>query len=769
MLISKIYEPLILNNMKKISVPAIYLLLIVLISCSQVGQKDQIDLNQSWKFKTGDSISWAAVDFNDHSWDSIKPFDWWENQGYTNYDGFAWYRIRVFIPASIKQNAPVNDSIEFLLGKIDDCDQVFLNGEIIGENGKTLLKKEFPSDAFTRAEGVWSLGRRYVLPADDPRIRWDQENVIAVRVYDQHGLGGMFSKPFMVSMVGLKDYVRFDVTSSGFIYSGDSVISKTITIQNTSGKNDFQGVLTIDVFSRGNENLVSKTEADMDLLKNTKSEFTFRVVSDLSKPVYASITFREKAHGQTVTEFLEIPYILTPKPPREPRINGAKVFGVRPRSPFLFKVAATGEAPLKYSAKDLPEGLKIDDGNGIIKGMLSKKGEYIVKLVVENTAGIAERDLKIIVGNKISLTPPLGWNSWNCWGLSVSDEKVRQSALEMKTSGLIDHGWSYINIDDGWEDKHDKDGKILTNAKFPNMYSLCNYVHSLGLKAGIYSSPGTKTCGGYEGSYTFEEKDAQAYADWGIDYLKYDWCSYGRIAPNPNTEQLKHPYQIMKRAIRSVNRDIHYSLCQYGMGNVWEWGAEVDGNSWRTTGDIEDTWESMSGIGFSQGKCSPYSAPGRWNDPDMLVVGWVGWGPALHYTRLTPDEQYTHITLWSLLCSPLLIGCDLSRMDPFTFNLLSNDEVLAVNQDPLGKQATQVKANNEYQIWVKEMEDGSSALGLFNLTDKPVVIPVNMRDIHLSGRFRLRDLWRQNDLGFVETHFEMSVMPHGARMIILKK
>jgi hypothetical protein len=392
-----------------------------------------------------------------------------------------------------------------------------------------------------------------------------------------------------------------------------------------------------------------------------------------------------------------------------------------------------------------------------------------VNLKVENSAGYAERDLKIIVGDKISLTPPLGWNSWNCWGLSVSDDKVRQSAREMKSSGLIDHGWSYINIDDGWEDKHDKDGKILTNGKFPNMYALCNYVHSLGLKTGIYSSPGTKTCGGYEGSYTFEEKDAQAYADWGIDYLKYDWCSYGRIAPNPTPEQLKHPYLVMKRAIRKVNRDIHYSLCQYGMGNVWEWGDEVDGNSWRTTGDIEDTWESMTGIGFSQGKCSPFAAPGRWNDPDMLVVGWVGWGPSLHYTRLTPSEQYTHITLWCLLASPLLIGCDLSQLDPFTLNLLTNDEVLAVNQDPLGKQAVQVKANPSYEIWMKQMEDGSAALGLFNLTEKPMVIPVNTRDLNLSGILKMRDLWKQNDLGLVENHFEMLVMPHGARMIILRK
>jgi hypothetical protein len=400
---------------------------------------------------------------------------------------------------------------------------------------------------------------------------------------------------------------------------------------------------------------------------------------------------------------------------------------------------------------------------------MKKKGEYLVKLTVENPLGYAERDLKIIVGDVISLTPPLGWNSWNCWGLSVSDKKVRQSADAVVTSGLINHGWSYINIDDGWEDTHDKNGNILTNSKFPNMPALCNYVHSLGLKIGIYSSPGPKTCGGYEGSYTFEAKDAMNYANWGIDYLKYDWCSYGNIAPDPTLDQMKKPYKEMKHALRKANRDIHYSLCQYGMGDVWTWGAEVDGNSWRTTGDIEDTWESLSSIGFSQGKCSPWSAPGRWNDPDMLIVGWVGWGPALHYTRLTPSEQYTHITLWSLLAAPLLIGCDLDQLDAFTLNLLTNDEVLAINQDPLGRQAAQIRVTDEYEIWARDLEDGSKAIGLFNKTEKPLNIPVDLKYLQLEGKCTMRDVWSQRDLGKVNGHFEMKTRPHGARLVILSK
>jgi len=200
---------------------------------------------------------------------------------------------------------------------------------------------------------------------------------------------------------------------------------------------------------------------------------------------------------------------------------------------------------------------------------------------------------------------------------------------------------------------------------------------------------------------------------------------------------------------------------------VWTWGADVDGNSWRTTGDIEDTWESLSTIGFSQNKCSPFSAPGRWNDPDMLVVGQVGWGPSLHNTRLTPEEQYTHITLWSILASPLLIGCDLKQLDPFTLNLLTNDEVLAINQDPLGKQAVQVKKTNDYEIWVKDLEDGTKAVGLFNKTLKPLYVPVDLKDLSINGKFRMRDLWAQTDLGTVNGHFEMKVFPHGARLINL--
>ncbi|MDP4280848.1 MAG: beta galactosidase jelly roll domain-containing protein [Bacteroidota bacterium] len=755
--------------MKKLVILFVILAFLAGISCSREKAFSKIDLSGSWKFRTGDNLAWSKPDYSDSSWKEIKPGTIWEYQGYKKYDGFAWYRIRVNIPSAIQKNSAEKDSIQFLLGKIDDCDQVFLNGEMIGENGKTMYDNVPVTDEFTKVPDKWNVSRRYVLPVNDPRIKWNGENVIAVRVFDQAGAGGMFAKPFEISMVGLKDHVLFDFTSFAFKYLDDNHLQKDFTIINKSGKGDYNGNLSFTVFSYLNGNKLFEKEFPVTLKNGNKSTFSFSFKIDPQTQAYALVAFKENKSGQSVTEKLEVPYILTPKVSLEPRINSARIFGVRPWSPFQFKVAATGQAPLTYMADNLPDGLKIDGTNGIITGVLKQKGDYEVILKVRNSLGMATQNFKIKVGSTISLTPPMGWNSWNCWGLSVSDAKVRSSADYMKSSGLIDHGWTYINIDDGWEYQHDQDGNILTNSKFPDMKALCDYIHSIGLKIGIYSSPGTKTCGGYEGSYTFEDKDAAAYARWGIDYLKYDWCSYGSIAPNPNTEQMKHPYLVMEKALRAVNRDIHYSLCQYGMGDVWTWGASVDGNSWRTTGDIEDTWESMSTIGFSQGKCSPYSTPGRWNDPDMLVVGWVGWGPSLHNTGLTPNEQYTHITLWSLLSAPLLIGCDLSQLDPFTLNLLTNDEVNAIDQDPLGRQAKQSIANAEYQIWIKDLEDGSKAIGLFNLTENPLNIPVDLKPLNLPGRYSMRDLWRQKNLGQAETHFEMNVMPHGTVLLKLQK
>jgi len=742
--------------------------LLGLMACNRAPSDSKIDLSGPWKFHSGDDPAWIVPAFDDSRWELINPTDIWEHQGYKNLDGFAWYRVKATIPHRMIDEAFIKDSLEIRLGKIDDYDQVFLNGELIGENGIIMPLHSEPRPDFFKGSSCWDLNRKYVLAVNDPRIHWDQENVIAVRAYDQGGAGGMFSTPFEIGMADMPDHIQFDFNQSSFKFEGDTAISKQFTISNISAKENFQGKLIIRAERCDNGNELFRQETLLDLTPNISTSFTVTIKKDLSMPAIMYFAFKENTSGKEVRQSLEMPYILTPKPGKAPRINGASVFGVRPWSPVLYKVAATGVPPLTYSADSLPGGLHIHADNGMITGVISKKGDYKVKLRVTNSFGTAESDLIIKCGDLISLTPPMGWNSWNVWGLSVSDKKVRQAGEAFVSSGLIDHGWTYINIDDGWEDTHDKNGNIVTNYKFPNMKEMCNYIHSLGLKVGIYSSPGPKTCGGYEGSYTFEEKDAQHYAEWGIDYLKYDWCSYGGIAPNPTESQLKFPYKEMKKYIRKANRDIHYSLCQYGMGDVWKWGNEVDGNSWRTTGDIDDSWESLSGIGFNQGKCSPYSAPARWNDPDMLVVGWVGWGPKLHYTKLTPNEQYTHMSLWSLLAAPLLIGCDLTQMDAFTMNLLTNDEVLAIDQDPLGKQASQAFKNNECQIWVRELANGSKAIGLFNLTEKALTVDVRLDEMGIKGRWMMRDVWPQQDLGLVQTHFSMNVLPHGSRLMVLR-
>jgi alpha-galactosidase len=478
------------------------------------------------------------------------------------------------------------------------------------------------------------------------------------------------------------------------------------------------------------------------------------------------------------------PIILTPKTPATPRINGARVFGVRPGHPFMFTVPATGDRPMQFSAEGLPSGLKLDPATGFITGVTNTRGEYDVTLHARNARGEASGPLKIVVGDMISLTPAMGWNSWNCFANAVDAGKVKAAADAMVSSGLINHGWTYINIDDYWEINENRgrtdptlageprkpDGTINTNSRFPDMKGLTDYIHSLGLKAGLYSSPGPTTCGGCIASYQHEEQDAMTWAGWGFDYIKYDWCSYGNIVRGqPQTlEYHMKPYQVMQQALAKVDRDILYSLCQYGNGNVWEWGAQVNGNSWRTTSDITDTWDSLSRIGFSQAGHEQYAGPGHWNDPDMLIVGHVGWGPALHPTNLTPSEQYTHITLWSLLCSPLLIGCDMTKFDDFTLNLLTNDEVIAVNQDPLGKQAGRVLQQDGFEVWAKEMSDGSKAVGIFNRNELPRKFTAKWSDLGISGRRIIRDLWRQQNVGESDSQYETEIPRHGAVLIQLR-
>ena len=487
------------------------------------------------------------------------------------------------------------------------------------------------------------------------------------------------------------------------------------------------------------------------------------------------------------------PYILTPKPSLLPRINSAGIFGVRPGSPFQYMVAATGERPMKFSAKGLPSGLKIDASTGIITGNIGKAGTFNVTLNAVNAKGKASKNLRIVCGDAIALTPPMGWNSWNCFADQVSAEKVKRAAKTMVESGLVNHGWNYINVDDFWQNNRDsndtsirgefrdKNGSINPNSRFGDMKQLADYIHSLGLKAGLYSSPGPWTCGGCAGSYGHEKQDATAYATWGFDYLKYDWCSYGNVIDGlPDNDPYKvsslsykggdelataiKPFKVMGDALKAQPRDIVFSLCQYGMSDVWNWGGSVGGNAWRTTNDITDTWTSVKNIALAQDKAASGAKPGNWSDPDMLVLGTVGWGNP-HPSKLRPDEQYLHFSLWCLFSSPLLIGCDMEKLDEFTLNLLTNDEVIAIDQDPLGKQATCLQTIGELKIFVKKLEDGSHAVGFCNFGQEVANLDYNdFSKLGVNGKSVVRDLWRQKDIAIINAgkdKLSLQVPAHG--------
>lgn len=450
-------------------------------------------------------------------------------------------------------------------------------------------------------------------------------------------------------------------------------------------------------------------------------------------------------------------------------IHGPRILGGSPGAEFLFRVPATGKKPLRYAAEGLPAGLMLDPATGVVRGRMKKAGESIATLTVSGPGGTAKREVKFVCGaHKLALTPPMGWNSWNVWGLSVDAQKVRDSADQFIAAGLADFGYQYVNIDDAWEGERDAEGVLQTNKKFGDMSTLADYIHSKGLRIGIYSSPGPQTCGGYAGSYKHEYIDAKMWADWGIDYLKYDWCSYGNISRGENLRELMKPYALMRDALDKSGRDIVFSLCQYGMGDVYKWGNMVGGDLWRTTGDITDSWASMSSIGFAHSERSPYVRPSGWNDPDMLVVGHVGWGNT-HPSRLKPNEQITHVTLWSMLAAPLLIGCDLTQLDTFTRDLLMNHDVIEVDQDPLGVAATRKSRTGDLEVWSRPLWDGTTAVALFNRGSSEATVTATWKALGLKGVQPVRDLWLRKEVGKASGAYSARVPSHGAKLFRIGK
>lgn len=481
--------------------------------------------------------------------------------------------------------------------------------------------------------------------------------------------------------------------------------------------------------------------------------------------------------------------ILTPKPGPEPRINGPKVYGCRPGKPFLYRIPCTGARPMRFSARGLPSTLKLDPGTGIITGRIPQKaGSYRVTLQAANARGRAERALKLVAGEQLALTPPMGWNDWYTHYRNITAQKVRAAADAMVASGMADFGYQYVSIDDCWMVQpgatdpmiggpaRDQKGRILPNRHFGDMAALVNYIHGKGLKAGIYTSPGRLTCARYEGAYQHEEADARQFAEWGFDLLKYDWCSYRLIAGNtPSLEERQKPYRQMGSILRSLDRDVVFNLCQYGAGDVWKWGGDVGGQSWRTTGDLglaKDTGlPGFYSIGLRNAALWEYARPGRWNDPDYILIGTYGDARKRKEDRqptptsLTADEQYSYMSMWSLMASPLFFSGDMSRLDDFTINVLCNAEVLDVNQDTLGRQAKPVRQTAEELVLAKPLEDKSLAVGLFNLSGSDRAMRVDWKELGLRGRRRVRDLWRQKDLGPATGAFTARVPRHGVAMV----
>ena len=481
----------------------------------------------------------------------------------------------------------------------------------------------------------------------------------------------------------------------------------------------------------------------------------------------------------------EAPYLLTPQPGPAPRINGPLVYGARPGHPFLYRIPTQGTRPMTFTAKGLPATLRLDPVSGIITGTTPPRGEYPLAFTARNPAGEATRTFKLVSGDTLSLTPQMGWNHWYAHYNRVTDVMMREAADILLRSGMADVGYDYVNIDDCWMNAEpdakrrpdplrvgpfrDAAGRLLQNRHFPDMKALADYIHARGLKAGLYTSPGPKTCAGYAGAYQHEADDARLFAEWGFDFLKYDWCTYGALVKKPvPLDELQKPYRVMGDLLREQPRDMVFNLCQYGMGDVWKWGAEVGGQSWRTAGDLGFELDRIFEVALKNCEHRDWQKPGAWNDPDYLQFGYIGnaRGEGLpEPCGLTPTEQYAFMSLWSLMASPLFFSGDLSRLDEFTLNVLCNPEVIAVNQDPLGQCARVVKLDDEVFLLVKDLADGTKAVGLCNASEAPVNVNAKWSDVGLAGTQPVRDLWRQKDLGRFPDEFKSEVRRRGVVIV----
>lgn len=476
--------------------------------------------------------------------------------------------------------------------------------------------------------------------------------------------------------------------------------------------------------------------------------------------------------------------ILTPLPKKSPKINGPKIYGARPEKDFLYRIPCQGERPISFEIEGLPSGLHCNS-EGIIYGKTpSAAGNYLLKINAKNKFGSCSRSFKLVIGEKMALTPPTGWNTWGGYMLNISDSLIRSVADFFVEKGLADVGYQYLGLDDCWMrispeqyeslpldkkkqhegfdytkvvgDVRDNFGNILPNEKFPDIKKMVDYIHSKGLKVGIYSSPGEVTCQGWAGSFGHEEQDAKTYSDWGIDLIKYDLCS-GRYnleeirKSNPNFSQ-KEFWEPMVTYIKNQNRDILFNLCQYGKEEPWKWAPGLGIETWRCTGDlnhkVEDYFNSALRIAL---ELSDYVKPGHWNDPDFMYIDKIRNVKKMNdlcvSISLDTNQRYQYVTLWSMICAPFFFSCNIEMMDEFTLRLLSNTNLMNINQDELGLVAEVIRNNQNEVIMLKKLSDGSKAIAIFNRSDQEEIVSLSWNEIGLANIVNVYDAWRMINIG----------------------
>ncbi|MDQ2800784.1 MAG: putative Ig domain-containing protein, partial [Armatimonadota bacterium] len=468
------------------------------------------------------------------------------------------------------------------------------------------------------------------------------------------------------------------------------------------------------------------------------------------------------------------PVILPPE--SKPAIHGPQITGVTPDHPFLFRIPATGDEPLKFGCGDLPAGLKLDPKTGIISGAVTAAGRSTLRLTVSNSLGKAARTLTIVCGDHpLALTPPMGWDAVNIYSNTIDDATTRTAADALIKSGLAAHGWSYIHINDTWQGIRDKKtGEILPNRhRFPDMGALGDYIHSQGLKFGLESSATEHTCAGFPGSRGHAAQDAATYAGWGVDYLQYDWCPVPTLDETaPPTDQ-PAAFKEMHTALNKTGRDIVFAADTFGDRDPGDWAPGAGANTWVTSRQLYDNWTLLTQALFDRPWTADRAGPGHWVNPGLLMVGKFGFG-AVHVSHLTPSEQMTQLSQYALLSAPLWLSCDLTSLDPNAFHpsvtaMLTNDEMLDVDQDPAGHHATQIASTRTMQVWSKPLADGTVAVGLFNTGDDVQRLRVTLAQIGMNGTQPVRDLWLHQDLGDFTGAFATDVPSHGVALVKIGK